>query len=60
MDLRACAAEFAANESLRLQYGWEWRGPDNAIIGGLTKNATTQITREGCLAVCGGGADVYV
>ncbi|KAH7087072.1 hypothetical protein FB567DRAFT_560809 [Paraphoma chrysanthemicola] len=55
MNLRTCAAIFAANttegEALRAQ--WGWTGP----IAGLARNGSSQISREGCLQVCGTGTD---
>src|SRR5690242_20248969 len=55
MNLSACAARFAANttegEALRAQ--WGWTGP----ITGLTKSESSQISREGCLQICGTGTD---
>lgn len=38
---------------LRRQYRW------TGSIWGIERNETTQISYEGCLAVCGAGSDVY-
>lgn len=52
-----CHARYAANttegEALRAQ--WGWHGP----LLGIKYNATTQISRAGCLAVCGPGMANY-
>jgi len=48
-----CGVRFAANETLRSE--WGWRGP----IIGIAPNSSTQISREGCLHICGAGADFY-
>ena len=56
-DFTECARQFSANttegEALRAQ--WGWHGP----IVGIKYNATTQISREGCMRLCGSGADTY-
>lgn len=52
-----CEARFSANtpdgESLRRQWGW------NGTIIGIVYNNMTQISREGCVQVCGSEADIY-
>ncbi|KAL1612212.1 hypothetical protein SLS60_000436 [Paraconiothyrium brasiliense] len=53
INFTECAAIYAANEDLRKKYGWH--GP----LLGLEPRPLTQITREGCLAICGHGADMY-
>ena len=57
VDFEKCALRFSANttegEALRLE--WGWRGP----IVGIAQNNLTQISREGCLHLCGSGADYY-
>ena len=52
-----CEARFSANTtdgvSLRRQWGW------NGTIFGIVYNNMTQISREGCIHVCGSEADLY-
>ncbi|KAI8942314.1 hypothetical protein NX059_000393 [Plenodomus lindquistii] len=54
IDFGECAARFSANETLREWYGWH----DRPIVG-IPRNYSTQISREGCLAVCGTGTAYY-
>ncbi|KAF1841258.1 uncharacterized protein K460DRAFT_322312 [Cucurbitaria berberidis CBS 394.84] len=57
IDLKECGQRFSANttegEALRLRYGWH--GP----LVGIAYNSSSQISREGCLKVCGNGIDTY-
>ena len=52
-----CGRRFLASTpegaALRMQWGW------NGTVIGIEPNSTTQISREGCLAVCGTGRDSY-
>ncbi|KAH3995104.1 hypothetical protein HBI56_173170 [Parastagonospora nodorum] len=48
-----CAIKFSNNATLQHLYGYH--GP----LVGIKYNQTTQITRAGCLAVCGTGTDYY-
>jgi hypothetical protein len=52
-----CALEFSANstEGAALRAKWGWRG--HTI--GIAPNNLTQISRAGCLHLCGPGADFY-
>ncbi|OAL45334.1 hypothetical protein IQ07DRAFT_684268 [Pyrenochaeta sp. DS3sAY3a] len=56
-NFTACKLRFAANtpdgEALRAQ--WGWRGP----VVGIEHNPLTQISRDGCLHLCGRGPDYY-
>lgn len=49
-----CASVYRNNETLQSLWGW------NGTIIGLERNHTTQISREGCLHVCGHGNDYYL
>ncbi|KAI1665023.1 hypothetical protein L13192_11142 [Pyrenophora tritici-repentis] len=53
INIDQCAQDFASNKTL--QDLWSWTGP----IIGVVRNNTTQISREGCLHVCGTGYDAY-
>lgn len=57
INFTECAAIYGAKtpegEDLRRKYGWH--GP----LLGLPPDPFTQISREGCYAVCGHGADMY-
>lgn len=57
LNFTECRLRFSANttegEQYRAQYGWH--GP----VLGIDKNNYTQITREGCLHLCGRGAAYY-
>lgn len=57
MDFDKCAAKFTANttEGEWLRGNWSWTGK----IVGIQRNSTSQISREGCLHVCGHGRDYY-
>lgn len=48
-----CAIDYIGNQSLADQ--WAWTGP----VYGITVNRTSQISVQGCRAVCGGGNDYY-
>ena len=52
-----CEARFTANtpdaESNRTTWGW------NGTIIGIERNNMTQISREGCIQLCGSEADIY-
>ncbi|KAF9698017.1 hypothetical protein EKO04_004312 [Ascochyta lentis] len=48
-----CATQFRNNATLQSLWGW------NGTIVGIDRNYTTQISREGCLHVCGLGTDYY-
>ncbi|KAL6710150.1 hypothetical protein ACN47E_009941 [Coniothyrium glycines] len=52
-----CAKKFANDtaEGAALRARWGWHGP----LVGLPYNATTQISKEGCLALCGPGTAYY-
>jgi hypothetical protein len=52
-----CALKFSANtsEGESLRKNWGWRGD----IVGIARNTSTQISREGCLHLCGPGTDYY-
>ncbi|KAJ4292476.1 hypothetical protein N0V90_009138 [Kalmusia sp. IMI 367209] len=56
-NFNECAAKYSANttegEHLRSLYGWH--GP----LLGIKYSPNTQITREGCIALCGSGPDLY-
>jgi hypothetical protein len=56
-DFEQCARRFSANTSAgaALRQQWGWRGP----IVGIAPNPATQISREGCRALCGSGTDLY-
>lgn len=49
-----CASTYRNNATLQSQ--WRWDGP----IIGLERNHSTQISRAGCLHVCGPGNDYYL
>ncbi|KAJ4321392.1 hypothetical protein N0V94_002929 [Neodidymelliopsis sp. IMI 364377] len=49
-----CAAIFRNNATLQTQWGW------NGTLVGLPPNRTTQISREGCIHLCGDGIDYYL
>jgi hypothetical protein len=57
INFTECAATYAANtteaQQLRWKYGW------NGTLLGLERRPSTQISLEGCLAVCGHGAEMY-
>lgn len=57
INFTECAAIFAANTTegqlLRWRYGW------NGTLVGIDRSPTTQISREGCLAVCGKRTNGY-
>ncbi|KAF1936176.1 hypothetical protein EJ02DRAFT_387824 [Clathrospora elynae] len=57
INIEQCAAIFTANttagKELREQWGW------NGHISFISRNHTSQISTEGCLRVCGQGADTY-
>ncbi|CAI6244916.1 unnamed protein product [Periconia digitata] len=52
-----CGQRFSAltaeGEELRRQWGW------NGSLVGIERSPLTQISREGCYAICGAGADYY-
>lgn len=52
-----CALDYKANtsEGQSLRDQWGWHGP----IVGLSRNNLTQISREGCVHLCGSGIDYY-
>lgn len=56
-NFEACALKFQANttegEGYRFRWGW------NGTIVGIAPNRTTQISRQGCLELCGPGTDYY-
>lgn len=56
-NFTACAQRFSANttEGDKLRQKWGWTGP----IVGIAPNPVTQISREGCLHLCGPGTDYY-
>ncbi|KAF2747430.1 hypothetical protein M011DRAFT_43793 [Sporormia fimetaria CBS 119925] len=61
LSFEECAAKYASNTTL--QERWKWEGellgiPVNNVTNS-SRNATSQITRAGCLAVCGTGTDYY-
>jgi hypothetical protein len=49
-----CALRYQNDDTLKEWWGW------NGSLIGLSHNKTTQISREGCLAVCGPGSDFYL
>ncbi|KAF1919512.1 hypothetical protein BDU57DRAFT_469628 [Ampelomyces quisqualis] len=53
INFTECAAIFRNDTALQEQ--WGWRGP----LVGIAQNYETQITREGCLEVCGKGSAYY-
>lgn len=57
INFTECAAIYAADttegQQLRWKYGW------NGTLIGLDPSPKTQISREGCLAICGHGAETY-
>ena len=57
IDFKECARRYSANttqgEAWRAQFYW------NGTIVGIPVNHTTQISRAGCLEVCGSGTDYY-
>ncbi|KAF2450783.1 hypothetical protein P171DRAFT_146450 [Karstenula rhodostoma CBS 690.94] len=57
INFTECAAIYAAKttegQQLRWKYGW------NGTVLGLDPSPEAQISREGCLAVCGHGAETY-
>ncbi|KAK7186938.1 uncharacterized protein CC84DRAFT_735552 [Paraphaeosphaeria sporulosa] len=57
INFTECAAIFAARtpegQQLRWKYGW------NGTLVGIDRSPETQISREGCLKVCGQGAATY-
>lgn len=53
MNFDECAQRYMNNATL--QTLWRWNG---SIIG-IERNHTTQISREGCLHVCGTGTNYY-
>ncbi|RYF37285.1 MAG: hypothetical protein EOO38_26555, partial [Cytophagaceae bacterium] len=53
IDFETCRATFENSTALQEQF--RWTGPTI----GIKPNQTTQITREGCLQLCGTGADYY-
>ncbi|KAF1973731.1 hypothetical protein BU23DRAFT_463721 [Bimuria novae-zelandiae CBS 107.79] len=57
INFTECAAKYSANttEAEALRWKYRWDGP----LLGLDRNYSTQITREGCLELCGHGADMY-
>lgn len=48
-----CAIQFRNNATLQSLWGW------NGTIVGLERNHTTQISRAGCIHVCGAGTAYY-
>ncbi|RYN79975.1 hypothetical protein AA0120_g10620 [Alternaria tenuissima] len=52
-NFRECAKRFAENSTLRETWGWHGK------IIGIDYNSTTQISREGCIYLCGNGAHYY-
>lgn len=48
-----CAVTYRDNVTLQSLWGW------NGTIVGIERNHTTQISRQGCLEVCGTGVDYY-
>ncbi|PVH95917.1 hypothetical protein DM02DRAFT_536337 [Periconia macrospinosa] len=56
-NFSACAAKFRANttEGEALRALWGWHGP----IVGIDRNPLTQISKEGCYALCGREPDYY-
>lgn len=48
-----CAIRYTSNQSLIDR--WHWNG----TILGLERNFSTQISREGCISLCGDGIDLY-
>lgn len=57
VDFDQCARVFGSDtaEGAALRSQWGWHGP----IVGITYNETTQISREGCMHVCGTGTAYY-
>lgn len=53
IDFDQCRKIFASNETL--QKTWGYTGP----IIGIDRSPTTQITREGCIHLCGAGTNYY-
>ncbi|KAF1839412.1 hypothetical protein BDW02DRAFT_151108 [Decorospora gaudefroyi] len=57
ISFEQCGRQFSADtpegDALRMQWGW------NGTIIGIDRNYTTQISREGCLNVCGTDTDTY-
>ncbi|KAE8859882.1 hypothetical protein PTNB29_07113 [Pyrenophora teres f. teres] len=53
INIDQCARDFASNGTQ--QDLWGWKGP----IVGVTRNHTMQISREGCLHLCGTGYNAY-
>ncbi|KAF2024567.1 hypothetical protein EK21DRAFT_78439 [Setomelanomma holmii] len=54
IDFDQCAALYRNSTTLQQQWGWYPRP-----IVGIARNNETQISREGCLNLCGTGADYY-
>lgn len=52
-NFTACAQLFSSDPVLQAK--WAYDGP----VQGITRNRSTQITLEGCKAVCGTGNDLY-
>ncbi|CAN9191536.1 unnamed protein product [Alternaria sp. RS040] len=52
-NFKECAKRFAENSTLRETWGWHGK------IIGIDYNSTTQISREGCIYLCGNGAHYY-
>lgn len=57
LNFDTCSKIFANDtaEGAALRAKWGWHGP----LVGIPYNETTQISREGCLAVCGTGTAYY-
>jgi hypothetical protein len=53
INFTQCAIDFSNNVTLQDEFGY--RGP----LIGIGRDYTTQITRAGCLEVCGTGTDYY-
>ncbi|KAH6629181.1 hypothetical protein C7974DRAFT_453768 [Boeremia exigua] len=53
ISFAACAQKYRDNATLQATWGW-----DKPLVG-LDRNPTTQISRAGCIAVCGPGTDYY-
>lgn len=53
INFTECAIRYKSNTTL--QNEWGWKGP----VVMIDKNITKQISRAGCVHVCGSGADYY-
>ncbi|KAH7061917.1 hypothetical protein BKA63DRAFT_191724 [Paraphoma chrysanthemicola] len=54
ISFKECRVRYEANTTLQHQFQWYPRP-----VVGIDRNDSTQISREGCLYLCGSGADYY-